>query len=248
MIRQKMTAQLDQDPHFTWRGEAVTRVENLSDIVFALALGMLVSASQPPDTLPQMTRHLVSIVPVAAGFAILCTIWNAHFTFFRRYGLVDLKVVFINAAMLLVILYIAYPLRFIFDSLFAFSIWAVSGDISRLMDLGISSFRAAAVLMGYFMAGYAVIYGLILSLYTHALKKADILDLSPSEIMLTRRSIWMFRCELTLSVVGGILAVFTSVGPWAGFLLVLNWPVAIVLRKRLPLPPLDADPEVQTAS
>lgn len=247
MIRQKMMTQLDQDPHFTWRGEAVTRVENLSDIVFALALGMLVSASQPPETLPQMTHHLVSIIPVTAGFAILCTIWNAHFTFFRRYGLVDLKVVFINAAMLLVILYIAYPLRFIFDSLFAFSIWAFAGDLSRLTSLGISSFRDAAVLMGYFMAGYAVIYGLILSLYTHALKKADRLELSPSELVLTRRSIWIFRCEVVLSVLGGILALFTSVGPWAGFLLVLNGPIAFTLRKKLPLPPIVADTEGQSA-
>ena len=48
MIRRALKTHLDQDPYFQWRGDSVTRIENLSDIVFALALGMLVSSSSPP--------------------------------------------------------------------------------------------------------------------------------------------------------------------------------------------------------
>ena len=41
---------LDNDPNFRWRGQAVTRIENLSDIVFALALGMLITTADPLRT------------------------------------------------------------------------------------------------------------------------------------------------------------------------------------------------------
>lgn len=236
MIRQHMSQQLDQDPHFRWRGEAVTRVENLSDIVFALALGMLVSASNVPTNFQEVTQHLTSIIPVAAAFAVLCTIWNAHFTFFRRYGLADLPVVFINAALLLVILYIAYPLRFIFDSLYAFVEGAAFGNWARMETLGLMSERFAGVLMGYFMVGYSVTYILITSLYRYAYRKADILELDDAERIMTRRSIWMYQGEVILSLMAAILALFTPVGPWAGFMLSLNWPVALLTIKYLPLP------------
>jgi hypothetical protein len=59
----------------------------------------------------------VSIIPIAAGFAMLVSIWNDHFLFFRRYALADGVIITLNTALLLLILYIAYPLRFVFDSL-----------------------------------------------------------------------------------------------------------------------------------
>ena len=38
MIRGEIARHLDHDPHFQWRGESVTRIENLSDIVLILAV------------------------------------------------------------------------------------------------------------------------------------------------------------------------------------------------------------------
>lgn len=49
----------------------MTGIENLSDIVFALAFGMLVSWAARPQTFTQLTNHLMTILPVAAGFFML---------------------------------------------------------------------------------------------------------------------------------------------------------------------------------
>ena len=92
-MRDTVAKHLDHDPDFEWRGQTVTRIENLSDIVFALALGMLLLTGTPPQTFAQLIQFLISIIPVAAGFFILFTIWNAHFVFFRRYGLADNQIV-----------------------------------------------------------------------------------------------------------------------------------------------------------
>jgi hypothetical protein len=54
----------------------------------------------------------------ACCFALLVWIWHEHNAFFRRYGLQDNLTVLINAALLFVMLFYVYPLKFMFDSMF----------------------------------------------------------------------------------------------------------------------------------
>ncbi|MEQ9505474.1 MAG: TMEM175 family protein [Hyphomonas sp.] len=237
-MRATLANQLDHDPNFRWRGEAVTRIENLSDIVFALALGMLVSASAPPTDFSSLKAHFLTIFPVAAGFALLVAIWNSHFTFFRRYGVADTWIIILNAALLLVILFFAYPLRLIFDSLLAFML-GIGGDWSRMGSLGLATYADAGVLMGYYCIGYGLVYVIIQSMYAHALRRADDMGLSASERVMTRRSIWNYRAHVLLTVVVGVLAVWTPVGPMAGTFFGMMWPIAVLVEKRLKLPPVE---------
>jgi len=235
MIREELSRQLDHDPYFRWRGEAVTRIENLSDIVFALALGMLVSASAAPENFQALQAHLLNIFPVAAGFALMLSIWNAHFTFFRRYGVADGRIIFLNAILLLVILFFAYPLRLIFDSLLAY-ILGLSGDWSRMEGLGLVSFRDAGVLMGIFCAAYGLVFVIIQSMYAHALRRADHLGLTGWERLMTRRSIWDYRMLVILAGLAGTAAAWTPAGPSAGFLFWLMWPGTYLVRHFLKSP------------
>ena len=243
MLRDHLSEQLDHDPHFRWRGQAVTRIENLSDIVFALALSMLVSASDVPENWTELNAHLINIIPVTLGFALLLSIWHSHFTFFRRYGVADRFIVFLNATLLLVILFIAYPLRFIFDGLFAYVLGAVNGDWSRMAKLGLIEAGHAATIMAYFTIGYTVIFILTSSMYTHAMRNADRLKLSPAERIITRRSIWRYRIEIGLGILATVCALFTFLGPFAGFLLSLNILAAAIVNLILKLPPAEENEE-----
>lgn len=234
MIRQAVTdgleaREIDHDPHFDWRGRNVTRIENLSDIVFALALGMLVSASSPPISYGDLKDHMLNIVPVTAGFAILLMVWNMHFVFFRRYALGDNVTIFLNAVLLLLILFIAYPLRFIFDSLFSY-ILLLFGYSERIAALGVSSYYIAGELMSFYAVGYAMIFAIFALMYRHALKKAALIGLSEKEIVYTRLSIAIFLMQIIISLGVAILAVTPPVYVFASFLFFLNWPVGYTLR------------------
>lgn len=235
MIRNEIARQLDHDPNFRWRGNSVTRIENLSDIVFALALGMLVSASTPPTTLAMLETHLFNIIPVALGFIFMLSVWNQHFTYFRRYGVADRRIIFLNSILLLAILFIAYPLRFVFDSLFAF-ILGQFDNFERMGELGIATYREAARITGYYAAGHFAIYVLIHAMYSHALNRSDVLALSTSESIMTRRSIWRHRWEMLVAVIVFGTALYTPVGPFAGFFFSLNAITNPIIRFRLPLP------------
>nr|WP_070960396.1 TMEM175 family protein [Hyphomonas sp. Mor2] len=224
-MRDSIAKHLDHDPHFEWRGKNVTRIENLSDIVFALALGMLLLTGVPPQTFSELVLFLISIIPVTASFAILVLIWNAHFVFFRRYALADNTIVLINSVLLLMVLFTAYPLRFIFDGLFWYIYGVASGDYTHLLGKEMD-FTNSGRSMAFFGAGYAVIYALMSLMYAHAVNKAELIGLSAKEILLTRRSVWRHRGEVLIGIVVALSAWLSPIGPFAGFLMVLNWPAA----------------------
>lgn len=233
-MRETLAKHLDHDPHFEWRGQNVTRLENLSDIVFALALGMLLLTDAPPANFDELIEFLINIVPVTAAFAILFMIWNAHFTFFRRYGLADTPIVVINSILLLLVLFVAYPLRFIFDSLFGYVIFQFTEDATRLMETNMD-FRNSARGVAIFNAGYSVIILLTSLMYQHALRKSDMLGLSENEQKLTNRTMWTYRGEMIIAALTALTAVTTPLGPFAGGLLFLNWPNAVFWEKRFKL-------------
>ncbi|MGE6696700.1 TMEM175 family protein [Hyphomonas sp. NPDC076900] len=234
MIRELVGRDLDHDPRFRWRGGPVTRIENLSDIVFALAFGMLVSTATRPTTFSEVSAHLLTIIPVAAGFALLVLIWNAHFTFFRRYGVADGRIIFLNCVLLLLVLFVAYPLRFVFDSLFGFLL-SLSGDWSALQAAGIG-FHEAGRLMSYFAFGYGLIFVIISLMYFHALSRAPQLGLSELEKVITRQSIWHYGCQAGVAVLTGAVAWLTPAGPAAGFLFMLIGPLVFLVQSRIKVP------------
>lgn len=235
MLRDTVVRELDHDPRFTWRGESVTRIENLSDIVFALALGMLVSSAQRPETFNDLTRHLFTIIPVAAGFALLFSVWNAHFTYFRRYGVADGRIVFLNCILLLFVLFVAYPLRFIFDGLFGYILFLITED-PGLLNAAEMTYENSGIMMGYFTGGYALIYIIISLMYAHALSKAEVLGLTETEMIMTKRSIIMFWVIIVNAVVTGLLAVLTPMNAFAGCIMALNGPASMIVGRLMPLP------------
>lgn len=225
MIRDAIADQFDHDPDFNWRGESVTRIENLSDIVFALALGMLVSSSQPPVSFSQLLEFLPSVVPVSAAFIVLLSIWHSHFTFFRRYGIGDVKTIFLNAILLFLVLFLAYPLRYVFDSLFAF-VLAQFGYLERAFALEAHG-RNAASIMGIYALGYGTAQLILLLMFHHAISKSSDLGLSAREIILSKKSSHglLIQVILSLGVIVGTLA--TMLGAFSGFIWFLAWPLSI---------------------
>ena len=214
---------LDHDPDFRWRGNTVTRIENLSDIAFALALTMIISGSIVPSTFAELREFLFFFVPTAAAFAIMLQIWTAHYTFFRRFGVADKRIIVLNALLIFVILYLAYPLRFTFHSLYVWVIGLATGDYTRGTAMGMT-FETGVWTISVFVVAQAAAFILLAMMYGHALRKRDWLALNPAEEARTRTvraGLW-WAAGVSLLVVP--LAMITPLGPMAAFLLFLQSP------------------------
>jgi uncharacterized membrane protein len=113
----------------TERRHEVSRVEAFSDAVFAFSLTLLVVSLDVPKSYRELMALTAGFVPFACSFALLTWIWYEHNLFFRRYGLQDGYVVALNGALLFVVLFYVYPLKFLFTAAFAFFIPALRANL-----------------------------------------------------------------------------------------------------------------------
>jgi uncharacterized membrane protein len=165
----------------TERRADTSRLEGFSDAVFAFALTLLVVSLQVPSSYDELVRTLRSFVAFAPSFAALIWIWYLHRQFFRRYGLGDGPMIFLNALLLFVVLLYVYPLKFlatlVLGSLFdPTSFAAIAPDqVSQLI-----------VIYGL---GYVAVFIVFALMYLYALRKRHVLHLTRLDLFDARYAI-----------------------------------------------------------
>ncbi len=154
----------------------VTRFEGFSDAVFGFALTLLVVQLEAPRTQTELVDLVKGSVPFAVTFAMVCYIWWEHNKFFRRYGLQDAWTAFLNSALLFVVLFYVYPLKFLATALL--------GPLVGLPDVA-DGWSGKFVMLTY-SSGVTLIFGLFLMLYRHAWSRREALGLGPVQLVTLR--------------------------------------------------------------
>ena len=188
---------------FRRRGTETSRIEAFSDAVFALTLTLLVVSTAVPTSFEQLTTQLKGFFPFVLCFVIFITIWLQHFVFFRRYGLTDIGTIVINSALLLVVLFFVYPLKFLFATF-----TATGAELT---------FDQARTLFLLYGAGFAAIYALFALFYVNALRQRAALDLNRVEVFDTRSAIWANLGTAAVGVGSILLAQFPQTINAAGY-------------------------------
>jgi len=196
---------------FRWRGGDPTRVEALSDMVFAFALTLLVVSSAPPSSFAELTDLLWGFPGFAAAFAMLLLLWHSHYILFRRYALEDGWTTTLNAGLLFLILFYVYPLKYLATMLSAFLRSVAEGAPQAPLTL----FEARDALI-VASAGYAAVFVMFWALYAHANSKADQLELSERERQFTRFSCWQAAVHVMVGA-SVVLAAALIPLPWSAF-------------------------------
>ena len=80
--------------------------------MFAFAVTLLVVSLEVPHNFHDLINVMKGFPAFAICFAMLAQVWYEHSLFFRRYGLQDPYSVFLNCALLFVVLFYVYPLSF----------------------------------------------------------------------------------------------------------------------------------------
>lgn len=186
MTKAGLRAVLERRDHgFRWRGESVSRIEGLSDAVFGFAITLLVVSLNAPRTFTELTATMSGFGSFAICFALLLTIWHAQYIYFRRYALDDGTSFMLNAALLFVVAFYVYPLRF----LFSVFVNGITGH--RDLDAAGAPIRMMTgpdwrPLMMIYSAGFMALYTIFSLLYLHAYRQRTILALNDLECYETR--------------------------------------------------------------
>jgi hypothetical protein len=243
MIREKLIEkQIGARTDFRWRSHEISRIEGLSDAVFAFAVTLLVVSLEVPKTFTELSGAMRGFGAFAISFVLLFMIWFYQYKFFRRYGLKDNTTVWLNAALLFLVLFYVYPLKFLFSYLVNIALGG-HGEV-RLPNGNVEAMvegSQMATLMVIFGVGYVAIFAVFILLHLHAYRQRVALALNELELFDTRNSIQenALNCAIGLLSIG--IAVFggrysTFSGPvymLIGVVLTINGTMMGARRRRL---------------
>jgi uncharacterized membrane protein len=154
-----------------------SRLEAFSDAVFAFAATLLVVSLEVPGDFASLLSDLSGFLAFGISFGALVLIWTVHNAYFRRYGLRDGWTVFLNSALLFVVLYYVFPLKFLTASFAGHYLgW---GAAARTPTLG--SYEEFGTLLVLYSAGFMLIFLCVSLMYRHAVRRAVELALDPWE-------------------------------------------------------------------
>lgn len=164
-------------PNFRTRGQEIHRVEGFSDAVFGFGLTLLIVSLEVPKTFDDLKALMLGFIPFGLCFVVLFNIWHEHYTYFRRYSLFDYKVMLLNAALLFVVLFFVYPLKFMFNLL-------VNKFMLHIQTVHIGTDQARELFLIY-GSGLLAVEIIFFLLYLHASRHKLHLEFTPVETILT---------------------------------------------------------------
>ncbi len=226
MIRDLINTKKEQsDTGFRYRGNGNTRIENLTDAVFAFSITLLVISSEVPKTYIELEASMYGFVGFIACTMMLFGIWNSHNEFFLRYGITDKLTKSLNFLFLFLLLFYIYPLKYLFSfigTLVYLKLKMALGDQSEALMLKMNELSASnmnteqwADLMIRFGIGIACIYFLFYAFYSNALKKKTSLMLNELEVYETKTFMHCYLFVISISIISMVI-VSTLGGEYSG--------------------------------
>jgi hypothetical protein len=177
------------EPGFRWRGRGVSRIEGLTDGVFALALTLIVVTLEVPRTFDEMLVAFRQVPVFALTFSSIAYLWYQHHLFHRRYGLEDGATVTWNLVLLFLVLLYVYPLKFLASSLCQmFGLVGHPPLPEGYVAEGLPGSSVRALMLLYSGGGVAI-YLVLAAMQRNAEKKADALGLDARERIWTRSTL-----------------------------------------------------------
>lgn len=220
------------EPYFRWRGGEITRIEGFSDAVFAFAVSLLVVALEVPHTYAELLGVLRAFPGFIASFVLLYLFWSYHYRYFRRYGLEDNFSKWLNAALLLLVLFSVYPLKFLFGLMFQ-GLFGSSG-LHGTHAISLSSEQEWSGLLYIYGAGLAGIFCCYAGLYQHAYNLRARLRLTRAEEILTVSAVRGYAIAIGVCLLSLLMVKLgrNAEAGWVYFLIAILVPISTRWHKR----------------
>jgi uncharacterized membrane protein len=222
VVREGLARRRVGDVGFRWRGEDVSRVEAFTDAVFAFAVTLLVVSLEVPKTFDELLVDMRGFFAFAICFALLLAVWYEHYKFFRRYGLRDTPTIWLNSALLFLVLFYVYPLKFVF------TLWM--NQLLGFSEKEMIESSQVPLLMLVYGAGFIAIQLVFVLMYLRAYSLRHTLELDTHELSVTREETQGYLLNVSVGLASVAIAAFGGSGAvsWAGLVYLLIFPLQTI--------------------
>jgi uncharacterized membrane protein len=153
----------------------IQRIETFSDGVFAFAVTLLIVSLEVPKSFEDLLVSMRGFFAFGISFTVLVSIWTEQHRFFRNYGMEDGWTIALNGALLFIVLFYTYPLKFLFTLIFSDQIYGPDKSPLKI------TVHQMPTLMLIYAVGFITIYTLFFLMYFSAYKKSNKLGFTPVE-------------------------------------------------------------------
>lgn len=229
---------------FRYRGLESSRLENLTDAVFAFAITLLVIASEVPKTYVELQASMYDFIGFIACILMLLALWSNHANYFLRYGLQDKRTKTLNFLFLFVLLFYIYPLKYLFSYIGSVQLVNVLHNFGFTSDaylIALQKARAAelsvedwADIMIRFGLGLLAMHSILFGFFQNAYRNRKLLKLNKLELFETKTSIIAFLMIMAICILS-IAIVLVGGGYYSGYsgMIYLAIPISLVLLKKI---------------
>ncbi len=182
------------------RGENMSRIETFVDAAFAFAFTMLVISI---DVIPQSPPELFALSRDIPAFVLSATIigsvWLAHATWSRTFGLQDKVTIYLSLGLVMLVLIFVYPIKLMVQASVVYLSRGLLGT-DLFANPGWED-NSVANLFVYFSFGFAILSLLLIALYQNTLRYRDTLRLNQHEIGYCHRHTiaWAIVCVVAIA-------------------------------------------------
>ena len=208
------------EPGFRWRGREVSRLEGLSDAVFAFAITLLVISLEVPASIHELVESMRGFVGFIFSFTLIYRLWVTQYKFFRRYGLEDATTIRLNGLLLFMVLFFVYPLKFLTANVSQWLLEHSLHDFRPGLMRGVLDNADGRSLVLFYFWGSAAVVGTLGLMYRHAYRRRHALELTPHEAHRTRQAYQRLFLGASCAAIAplGVLTAYTQYADLAGYL------------------------------
>lgn len=230
---------------FVARGRESSRLEQLSDCIFALAITMLLISTTPPKNFGELVTFVSDMLSFGICIVLVIWVWHGHYQFFLRFGLRNMSIIVLNTALMIVILFYVYPLKFLMSFLVDFLSISLKGlvvDSTYFNELnGIRdkiAWEQMPSLLLIYNVGFVSIFTIFILMHRQVIKSRVSLDLSPTEEIKTRSIIAHYTGITVLALISTVIAFIGIIIDWSfaglfgGIIYFLIGPVSYIIERR----------------
>ena len=230
------------DSGFRYRGLESSRLEHLTDAVFAFAITLLVIASEVPKTYVELQASMYDFVGFIACILMLLALWSNHSNYFLKYGLQDRRTKTLNFLFLFVLLFYIYPLKYLFSYIGSVQLVNVLHSFGYTSDsylIALQKVRVArlsvedwADIMIRFGIGLFAMHTILFGFFHNAYRNRKLLKLNKRESYETKSSIISFLTIMLICLIS-IAVVVVGGGYYSGYsgMVYLAIPVSLLFLK-----------------